>query len=588
MKRQGFAYLRTLIALSIAFLAARFAPNVFDFFHQTSEAELIEIIFLISILFVFSFCAFYLPTSTPVPSFVVAMLLGMVAQPLLEPIVHQHAVLNVLVGVGASLILFGGGLETPFGNFKKLFWKIISLSFPGLFITAFLFSAIVLFLGSISGTAISVVVAVLLGAVLSSTDPASIIPILKQLRFHNRDTKDIIISESAMTDVTGTLMTVAFVAILAAGGTLGTLMTSYEALFSFETGVFLLKNVGYGILFGLIGFVLLDMLTRFKKEHSQEFEVDAAYFFFVPLVVFAVTLSLGGSGYLAAFIVGLLYVLSEHLSDTAHFFNHMVDGFLKPIIFLLLGALVDINSMLSYAVIGILAALIFMFVIRPMTVFLTLAPFSLRKKQPQLTLKELLFISFVRETGAIPAALLITIVGAGIPNLDGLLPIGMWVILITLIVQPPLTSVVAKWLGVATDIKDIKELKIQQKEPVVVLGSRGQSFKERLPFVVDWALKHNVSKVILLHCLEDKYTPELAEEIGKDANTIFALFNEDQRLKGAKELNFCYISRTGFLHENIQDVAQNENVALIFVGKRALDYRLREYRQLAVPFYFLD
>ena len=61
----------------------------------------------------------------------------------------------------------------------------------------------------------------------------------------------------------------------------------------------------------------------------------------------------------------------------------------------------------------------------------------------------MLFISFVRETGAIPAVLLITAVATMKTPLPGLVEIGMWVILLTLTIAPPLTPYLARRLGIA-------------------------------------------------------------------------------------------------------------------------------------------
>ena len=71
------------------------------------------------------------------------------------------------------------------------------------------------------------------------------------------------------------------------------------------------------------------------------------------------------------------------------------------------------------------------------------------KGERGLTIKEMLFISFVRETGAIPAVLLVTAVARMTTPVPGLVEIGMWVILMTLVIAPPLTPFVARKLGVA-------------------------------------------------------------------------------------------------------------------------------------------
>lgn len=582
-------YLQLAGMLGITLILNYFAHDILHLLDHGSEAALLTAFFSFSILAVLSFVVFHSSQETVLPPFVVAIFFGLSAQSLLEPIIHNKIVLGDIVAFGATLILFSGGLETPFVNFKKLFWKIASLSFPGLILTAFLFSFVVMGLAQVFSTPIALSVAALLGAVLASTDPAAIIPILKSLRFKNRDTKDIIVSESALTDVTGTLLTVAFLGLLTAGATFGSIGEWYRALGTGSSMFILAKQIGFGVLFGGLGFGLLYGLSKLKEKHKVEYEADAAFFLFVPIVIFTFAVAFGGSGYLAAFVAGLLYMLTKHLHDTERFFNHVIEGFLKPIIFLLLGALVDVQSLISYAGIGILCALIFMFVLRPLSVFISLVPF-LKFGANKLSIREILFISFVRETGAIPAVLLVTIVSLGLPGMEALVPIGMWVILLTLIIEPPLTPWVASKLQVATPITDEKKLDLDQGDmPFVVLGSRGKSFKDRLGFVVNWADKHRISRVVILHCLEDNYTPELAEEIKKEAEELFEKINTARRAEGKIDIEFEHISRTGFLQNNIDQLAhERSEVTAIFVGRKVLDYRLKEIQHLQVPLFFID
>jgi cell volume regulation protein A len=432
---------------------------------------------------------------------------------------------------------------------------------------------------------ISVPVAILLGAVLASTDPASIIPILKQFRFKNRDTRDIIVSESAVTDVTGTLLTVVFLSLITAGVHFSGVGDAYSHLLSQETFLFTAKQVAFGILFGIVGYAMLEMLIRFKRYHDKEFEADAAFFLFVPVIIFTIALIFGGSGYLAAFIAGLLFVLSERLHTTEKFFNQTIEGFLKPSIFLLLGALVDPQLLIQYAPVGLAAAFVFMFIIRPLAVFITLGPFALLGKN-RLGWRELLFISFVRETGAIPAVLLVTIVTSGITGLEGLVPIGMWVILATLIIEPPLTPFVARFLKVGEHIDDEAGL---TEEPFVVLGSRGQSYVQRLPQVVEWAEEHGIRKVVLLHCLENRYKQDLVAEMGIQAEGEFAKINRERDLRHKWPMKLVYASREGLLQDNIDGlVKENKKITAVFTGKKMLDYHLTEVKQVSVPFYFID
>lgn len=585
-------YVRLGLSLVLAALVAREAKAVFAFLNQSDEAHLLIIFFILALLFLLSFVIFYLSATTALPSFVVAIFFGVIMKPLLSPIIAEQAVLGASVGIGATLILFSGGLETPWNNFKRLILKILSLSFAGLLLTAFLFSTLVSFIGALFGIFIPAPVSILLGAVLASTDPAAIIPLLKRIRFTNRDTKDIIISESAVTDVTGTLLTVVFLSLITSGihgAQFESLTGAYRAFFTSSTVMVLVKQIGFGVILGVCGYSFLEFLIHFKRKHKQEFEADFAYFLFVPLVIFTITISLGGSGYLAAFIAGLLFVVTENLHETERFFNQTIDGFLKPTIFLLLGALVDVQSLISYAPVGLLAAFVFMFIIRPLVVFATLGPFAFFGKN-RVGLKELLFISCVRETGAIPAVLLVTIVSLGMPELqEGLVPIGMWVILATLIIEPPLTPLLARWLKVGTIIQDQDSLHINGSQEIcVVLGSRGDSYIKRLPFVADWAVKHNIKRVVLLHCLEANYTEKRAREVALEAEGEFAKVAKKRELEGKRHVEFSLVSRKGFLQKNIDDLSKAENnVAVIFVGRRVLDYRLSEIKNLAVPLFFI-
>lgn len=553
--------------------------KIFGWLEHGTESELANVFFIIAVLLVLSFVVFYVSESIKFPSFVVAIILGVAAHPFLEPIGHQEVILSVLVGLGATLILFGGGLETPFGNFKKLFSKIILLSFFGLIITAIWFSQTIVWLNQALNMDISFITAILLGVVLASTDPAAIIPVLKKLRFKNHLIKDIIISESAVTDVSGTMLTVVFLGLVTIGTVFTKISQVYQQLFSLTVLKILLVQVSFGVIFGFIGFAFLELMQRWKKSHYREYEADSAFFLFIPIVIFTFAIVFGGSGYLAAFIAGLLFSIKEHLHDTERFFNHLVDAFFKPIIFLLLGSLVNLAELWQYASIGILAAFIFMLVIRPGIVFITLGIFMWIGKE-KFSWRELLFISSVRETGAIPAVLLVTIVSLGLPNLEGLVPIGMWVILLTLIIEPLITPWLAKHLGVAETMQDNVPVEFVVA-PVVLLVTRGVTFIQRLPFVIDWAKQRGIPNVTVLLCLEDQYTPKRSAEIEQFAKELFT--------KSDQEISYRFISRIGLLEDNIAAIEQgNHAVAAVFVGRKMLDYRLSQIKHLKMPFFFLD
>lgn len=422
------------------------APYLAVVASQSAEPELAAMMFDAAVIFLLGFVCHYLAQGSSFPSFVIAILVGMAVRPLLHPFLENELNLALAVTVGATLILFQGGLETPFANFRKLFPKIFMLAFPGVLLTAFLLSVVVLWGAGALDIVVTPTVAVLLGAILASTDPAAIVPLLKGLRFKDPATKDIVVSESALNDVVGALLTLVFVGFVVGGNAFESLPSAYQQLTNVNALIILAKQFTFGVIAGLIGYGLIRFLARHKRDHEQTHAVDTAFFFAVPIIVFPLALLVGGSGYLAAFVAGLMTHLEEHLGKIEEFFNDVIDGFVKPLIFGLLGALVEPTSLLQYAGIGLLAAAAFIFVIRPLVVFLMLGGFAGAK---QLSFGQLLFISFVRETGAIPAVLLVTVVGLGLPNVEPLVPIGMWVILMTLLVLPPITPWLARKTGVA-------------------------------------------------------------------------------------------------------------------------------------------
>lgn len=416
------------------------------------EMEAVRPLFFIGGLFLLGTICYSLSRGTIFPSFLVALFIGLSMHDLLHPLIENSSILNILVTIAAVYILFGGGLEISFSSFKKIVLPTILLSFVGLTVSTFLFAGSLSLVSTTFGFGMSISIALLLGAILASTDPAAIIPVLKELKFKNERIKDIVISESALTDVTGTLVTVAFIAFLSKGGVFTSISDGLSAIGSLESISFLSKEIFIGCLIGVVGFLAIRFFVR-QRMLREECHADIGFFIAIPVMAYAFAALFGGSGYLASFITGLLVVLNERVHKTETFFNQLVEGIAKPTVFIILGALVDIQTLLQYSLFGIIAGLLFIFVIRPFSVFVSLGGL---KYFPRISfsVKELLFMSWVRETGVIPAVLLVQTAYSGLTAIGSvteanmLISIGMWVIIMTLVVQPPLTQFVARKLDI--------------------------------------------------------------------------------------------------------------------------------------------
>jgi NhaP-type Na+/H+ or K+/H+ antiporter len=587
------SYALIIIAfLLVGVVSSEYSSHIQRFVTQSGE-EGDKLLFYgtVAILFAIGFFVYYLAKSTSIPSFVMVIFFGFAGKDLLDPLFHDPFVVNVLVTLGAVFILFGGGLETPYKDFKKFLAHILSLAFLGTFLTSLMLSGTLLFLSQLVGLELPLPVVVLLGFALSSTDPAAIIPCFQNMVFKKSRVKYIAISESALNDVVGAVFALLFLSFFEEGIVFANVIQAYAHLFTLSTALVLIKSLGVGIIVGIVGYFVLEFWHRFKNKIKTQEETDNAFFMVMPFLVFTVSQVFGGSGFLASFLSALVFKMKDPVKHVEHYFNSTVGAFLKPMIFIILGAMVDLDQLIAYAPIGILVALIFIFIIRPITVFISLGPFAfLKDEKKRIDLNELLFLSFVRETGVIPAALIVTLSASGVAGSSMILAIGMWVILLTLIIQPPLTPLFAKKLNIAEPIQDHTDVQIAAgAEPAAVLVTRGGSFLRRLPIVIKWAVQHNIYHIAILFSPEEKYNQEYIEEKQHQAHKMFHIINDERSENEEDELEFEFIVERGYLSDNIRRYAKtHDNISIIFAGKRMIDFRAEDIKNLKIPLFFID
>lgn len=446
----GYAQL-VAVAAALWFLGGGVADFLLHFEHGF-EAAIMPTLVAICTFFGINALGVYLSRGTVLPPFVTLTVLAVASQPFFLPAFgdKKTEVLMFLAIMGAVKILLQGGLETPFSNFRKLFWKIASLSFVGLFVTAFLFSYGLLGVGMLISLQVTTVTAVLLGAILASTDPAAIVPVTRDLKWKDLTAKDTVVAESALSDVTGALLF--FILLpLALKGPMNTIWTDgYAHVFTSETLVFVVKQVGFGTVAGLFGWLILYLFSKFIARIGENNAVDMAVFGFTALGSYLLALHLGGNGFLAAFVAGLIFHVQDHMKPVEHKYADHIDVFGKGPVFFSLGMLVDVQELFEYAYIGVAVAFLFMIIIRPIAVLLSIGPFLFfqgKDKTTSVSWQDMFFMMWVRETGAIPAVLLVVTAGMNISGTEALVPIGMWVIILTLVVQPPLTPWLARKLN---------------------------------------------------------------------------------------------------------------------------------------------
>jgi potassium/hydrogen antiporter len=373
-----------------------------------------------------------------VPDVAVFLVVGTLLGPGIAGVIDIKAdsALNQLVLIfGSCYILFDGGASLRLKVLKEVWITILVLATIGVLITAAITSvAAYYFLG------VPFIVALLLASTIASTDPATLVPVFRQVRIKDRVAQTVM-SESAFNDATGAILTFAVLGIAMGGGeiSVSTVLTD------------LLKQAGFGMLTGFV----LGYLASFLIAHER-FNFLQAYAPVVSLMAvigaFLTADGLQASGFMAVFVFGIV------VGNKDAFKFSMADGeqaklddfvlttalLMRMFIFILLGSQVDFALMNTYLVGGIAVVAVFMLVARPVTVFLCALP----DRRTRWTTKEMLFMSWTRETGVIPGALAGLLMGMGAPEAKLIASVTFLAILMTILIQATTT----RWLAEKLDL----------------------------------------------------------------------------------------------------------------------------------------
>ena len=337
-----------------------------------------------------------------------------------------------LVGsIALALILFDGGLRTRFAIFRSVLAPAGLLSTVGVLITAALtapFAALALGLNWTES--------LLVGAVVASTDAAAVFFLLhaKGLRLRPRVGATLEV-ESATNDPFAIFLTIVLVEILLVGHKSWRDIAELLAL--------------QAVLGGLIGWLggrsILFVLNRLDLPQG----LHAPFVATAVLVVFGVTHVFQGSGFLAAYVAGLLVgnrPTRAHSSIVA-----LLDAttwFAQVAMFVLLGLLAW-PERLPYRILpALLVALALMLIARPAAVFLCLAPF-------RFSVREKLFVSWVGLRGAVGVFLASIPLLVGLPGAHFYFDIGFVVVMASLLVQGWTLTAAARRLHVALPRADV-------------------------------------------------------------------------------------------------------------------------------------
>jgi cell volume regulation protein A len=333
--------------------------------------------------------------------------------------------------IALAIILLDGGLRTSFSRFRTGLKPSLLLATIGVAVTAAVTGVSAMLLLDLDWKH-----GLLLGAIVGSTDAAAVFALLKQSGVDlNERVGATLEIESGMNDPMAVYLTLAFIAVVTAAES--------GAGNWRDASLSLLKQFGWGALVGVLsGFAMAALMNR-TPEDGGNGGIVALLIGSAGLGVFAGTGLIGGSGFLAVYLFGL--IVANRAASRIQVALSAMDGYAwlaQAGMFLLLGLLVTPSAMVTTALPALGVAVVLMFIARPVAVWLCLAPFRFRPN-------EVWFISWVGLRGAVPIVLAIFPLIAGAPQAMLLFNVAFAVVLASLLFQGTTIGLAARKFHVA-------------------------------------------------------------------------------------------------------------------------------------------
>ena len=335
--------------------------------------------------------------------------------------------------LGVSLILFHGGLGISLRVISRTAVGLGLLVFPGVMITALIVALVAMPVFSLSFS-----VALLVGASLAATDPAILIPLFDRLGLRPKVSQTVI-AESAANDPIATVLALTVAGVVGAGTVDGT-----EPLWDFS------QSLALGAVLGLGAGVVLALMLSSSAVGIWRESPATAILAVVALTYFA-TDELGGSAYLAAFLMGVIVGNMEHLGLGRHpDHKRELDTFMSQTaeiavlaVFVTLGINLPLDALWDNLWGGLVVMAVFLFVARPVTVLACLLP----DRRGKWTREELVFLSWCRETGVVPAAIAGVLLAREVEGAEIVSAMVALAVVTTLLLQATTAGALARRLG---------------------------------------------------------------------------------------------------------------------------------------------
>lgn len=343
-------------------------------------------------------------------------------------IVFDNFQLAQAIGMASLVfILFSGGLDTDWQDVRRVAGPALILATAGVIISAGIVAVCAVFLLNIDFYQ-----AVLLGAIIASTDAAAVFAILRStgLNLHG-DVPALIEVESGSNDPMAIFLVGAVLLFMSTPGASG-----FELVPEFAIQMAMGAVVGVAI-----GYAMPALLKRGGyRQGGLAFVISIA----AALIAFGAAELLSGNGFLAAYVAGLVAGNQTYAAKrTVSTFQDGMAWLAQVAMFLTLGLLVTPSQLGPVVIPGVILTLILMFVARPISIFLCLSPFR------KFGWRAKIFVSWAGLRGAVPIVLATFPIVAGVDGAFIIFNIVFFVVVLSSLIQGPTIRWMAKKLHIA-------------------------------------------------------------------------------------------------------------------------------------------
>lgn len=482
---------------------------MFEVFLSSGNIVLIGSVILLVAIFAAKSGA-HLGTPTLLLFLVVGMLFGSDGL----GIVFDNPMTAQFIGILAlSVILFSGGMDTKYSEIKPVIKEGVVLATLGVLLTAAITGFFIYLLSGWFDMGLTIFESLLLASVMSSTDSASVFSILRSKKKGlSQNLRPLLELESGSNDPMAYILTIILIQVVTGGEA-----NVWQAALTFVIQMTI--GLAAGFILGKLAVYTINKINLGNKS------LYAVLLLAIVYLIFSLTDFIGGNGYLAVYIAGLVVGNKKVVFQKS--LTSFFDGYswlFQIVMFISLGLLVNPHELLDVIEPGLIIAVFMILIARPVSVLICLLPFK------HVDFKGKLYVSWVGLRGAVPIIFATYILAGGIEHAGMMFNTVFFITIISLLLQGTTVSGMATLLGLSTKLKEDSfnidipdEISAQLVEKTVTEQwlQQGSQLKD-IPF--------DGKTLVMMIRREDEYIVPKGDTEVKSGDQILCLIGDDKSL----------------------------------------------------------